>query len=125
MPVLVPPAPFWTFVGPLLPLAAQKWHSLRVSTGWDPTSWYRDPVHNAFVGGDPCSQHTWGLATDWQRKPGSVAQTVFIARAQQLGFVAVPVVVRGVRSLTASHVQVLNAGALAGAGLCFPRPVIA
>jgi len=123
--VLVPPPRFWTFVGPLLPEAARRWHSLRVQTGWDPTSWYRDPFHNAVVGGDPCSQHTYGLATDWQRKPGSVGQPVFIARARTLGFVAVPVLTRGVASRTATHVQVLNAGTLARHSLCFPRPTIA
>ncbi len=29
------------------------------------TSWWRDPIHNAEVGGDIYSQHQIGLATDW------------------------------------------------------------
>ncbi len=125
MALLPPPPAFWTFWGPVLPQAARRWNALQVATGWDPTSWYRDPIHNAFVGGDPCSQHTHGFATDWQRRPGSVPQFVFLERARALGFVAVPVAVNGVPSATASHVQVLNAGTLAAHRLCFPRPVIA
>lgn len=124
MAVLPPPAAFWSFWGRLLPEAARRYAMLNQLPGVSVTSWYRDPIHNAFVGGDPCSQHTHGLGVDFQH-PASV-QVAFIQRAVALGFIAVPVVgVTGVASRTATHVQVLNAGTLAAHRLCFPRPTIA
>ncbi len=123
MAFLQPPARFWTFWGPVLPEVARRLGRLRLETGATPTSWFRDPFHNAVVGGHPCSQHTHALAADFQH-PASV-QVAFMRRARALGFIAVPVVVAGVPSRTATHVQVLNAGTLAAHGLCFPRPVIA
>ena len=123
MALLPPPPRFWSFWGPLLPEVARRLNALELSTGARATSWYRDPFHNARVGGDPCSQHTHALAADFQH-PASV-QVAFVERAVALGFIAVPVVVGGVASRTATHVQVLNAGTLAAHRLCFPRPVIA
>lgn len=120
MALLAPPAQFWTFWGPVLPEVARRLNALQQQTGATATSWYRDPFHNLAVGGDLCSQHTHGLAADFQH-PASV-QVAFVARAAALGFIAVPVVTAGVASRTATHVQVLNAGTLRRFGLC---PVVA
>ncbi len=121
MALLAPPPEFWTFWGPVLPAVARALNDLQVSTGAQATSWYRDPFHNNAAGGDQCSQHMHGLAADFQH-PASV-QVAFVARAQALGFIAVPVATAtGAPSRTATHVQVLNAGTLRRFGLC---PVVA
>ena len=75
------------------------------------TSWYRDPIHNHSVGGDPHSQHLVALATDWAGPPDALDQLVELARLQGLH----PVARRGY-----VHVQAFPAGALGRIGVEFP-----
>ncbi len=116
MALLQPPARFWSAWGPALPDFSARVFELQRRTDWRPTSWYRDPWHNASVGGAACSQHTHGLAADGQNGRSSSA-TVF-AVARSLGLI--PVAVAG--SPTATHVQYLNPGTLLRHGLCFGSP---
>ncbi len=122
MAVIPPPPAFWTAVGPALPAFARRVNFVMRATGADAFSWYRDPIANAFAGGAACSQHTWGLAADLSH-PASVQPLVFRA-ARAVGLIPVLGGPMGV-SRTATHVQLLNAGRLAEARLCFPRPTIA
>lgn len=52
------------------------------------TSWYRSPVRNLEVGGDPRSQHLLGWAADWSRMDAEERDT-FVRAARSIGLVAV------------------------------------
>jgi len=75
------------------------------------TSWFRTPEVNRDVGGDPESQHLFGLAWDIDAPRVLIGQVV--ATARQLGLVAVD-------ERTHVHVQMFPAGALARVGVQFP-----
>lgn len=97
MSVEVPPPnlvqhPLW---GPIIVEFVRRvnscvpWQSVRA------TSWWRDPQHNADVGGHPRSQHLWGLAVDLTGDAFALEWLVW--RAQSCGLVAI---------LEPSHVHV-------------------
>lgn len=74
-------------------------------------SWHRSVSQNYRAGGDPCSQHLYALASDWQT--GDLTSTV-VAVAPRFGLVAVAVSPRA----TASHIQYYPAGRLRALGVC-------
>jgi len=91
------------------------WRAVRLFftySGLALTSWFRTPEVNRDEGGDPESQHLFGLAWDLAVPPQIAAQVVDTAR--QLGLVAVD-------ERTHVHIQAFPAGALARAGVTFPE----
>lgn len=81
-----------------------------------PTSWYRDPAHNAAVGGDPYSQHQVALALDVQVEfsgiSSSMAREVAAWFARRQGLTAVV-------EADHLHLQLLPAGTLQAWGVTF------
>jgi len=75
-------------------------------------SWYRTPERNRIEGGSEESQHLFALAMDFGLAPNAVELAANAARAS--GLIAVP-------KRTSLHVQLFPAGALARAGVRFPR----
>jgi len=75
------------------------------------TSWFRSVQANISEGGDPQSQHLFGLAMDIDVPRASVAHVLEVARG--VGLVAVD-------ERTHVHLQLFPAGALARAGVVFP-----
>lgn len=87
------------------------WRALRVFwsfRGLTVTSWWRSPQANRDVGGDPESQHLFGLA--WDIAPAS---TSLVREARAAGLTAVD-------EGSHVHMQLFPAGALARAGVRFP-----
>ncbi len=80
--------------------------------GLNATSWFRTPDANRGVGGARESQHLFGLAMDIQTSKAGLRQTIGSARGVGL----IPVDFGGY-----VHVQLFPAGALARAGVRFPR----
>ncbi len=108
MSALAPPLWFWRVLAPPL------WYfAPRVGTLFQEglvlglNSWWRDIAGNANAGGDPFSQHLFGLAADLQTQHSAA----LIRRASQLGLQAFPI------SQTAVHVQLYPAGTLARFGI--------
>jgi len=91
------------------------WRAVRLFfqfPGLQLTSWFRTPETNRDVGGDPESQHLFGLAWDVTAPPQLLGA---IARAGRgLGITAV-------EERDHVHLQAFPAGALARAGITFPR----
>ncbi|MEE8551608.1 MAG: hypothetical protein V3T08_10185, partial [Gemmatimonadota bacterium] len=85
MSAIVPPPEFLQFFE--VRDFAGRADSVAQLSGVKVLSWYRDPVRNARVGGDPCSQHTYGLGADYEHS--SVLQPVVMARARAVGLIAV------------------------------------
>ncbi len=75
------------------------------------TSWFRTFDENVSEGGDPESQHLFGLAADLDVPSGSVGGVLGLARGT--GLVAVD-------ERTHVHIQLFPAGALSRAGVIFP-----
>ena len=67
------------------------------------TSWYRDPIRNAAVGGSPRSQHLVAFAVDFAMPAGQMASFTNAANAQ--GMV-------GINEGSHVHVQMFPAGVL-------------
>jgi len=76
------------------------------------TSWFRTPEKNRIEGGRPESQHLFGLAWDVSAPAEQLEHLVEHMRAAGL---------TAVRERRHVHVQAFPAGALARAGVTFPR----
>jgi len=76
------------------------------------TSWFRTAEKNRIEGGSPESQHLFGLAWDIVTPPQFTEAA--LAQARAAGLIAV-------REKRHVHVQMFPAGALARAGVTFPR----
>ena len=76
------------------------------------SSWYRTPAVNRRAGGSPESQHLFGLAMDLTAPAALLPDVTTVARSNGL-------VVAQERDHV--HVQAFPAGALARAGVRFPR----
>lgn len=76
-----------------------------------PTSWWRSVEDNREEGGDPESQHLFGLAADIVVPSRVLAGVLGVARG--LGLTAV-------NERTHVHLQLFPKGALARAGVVFP-----
>ncbi len=90
------------------------WRAVRVwwaVPGLGLTSWFRTPSVNREAGGDPESQHLFGLAWDLDTRTLDKARVIQAAR--DAGLVAVD-------ERTHIHIQAFPAGALARAGVRFP-----
>ncbi len=76
------------------------------------TSWFRSPGENRAVGGDPDSQHLFGLALDVVPGKKSIQLAIHEAagRFEEAGFVVVP-------APTHLHIQTFPAGVLRSAGV--------
>jgi len=83
----------------------------RVVPGLEVTSWWRSPASNLDAGGDPQSQHLFGLGMDFAGSQNALREVIELARG--LGLVAVDF--GGY-----VHVQLFQAGALARVGVVFP-----
>jgi len=81
-------------------------------TGLSVSSWFRTPAKNRIEGGAPESQHLFGLAWDVVVPRAALPHLVEHMRGQ--GLVAV-------QERGHVHVQAFPAGALARAGITFPR----
>ena len=75
------------------------------------TSWFRSFEENVSEGGDPESQHLFGLAADFDVPRASVGLVLAVARG--VGLIAVD-------ERTHVHLQLFPKGALARAGVIFP-----
>jgi len=75
------------------------------------TSWFRTFAENVAAGGDPESQHLFGLAADLDVPSGSVGRVLGVARGAGL---------TAVDERTHVHLQLFPKGALARAGVEFP-----
>ncbi len=93
------------FVSRLLPL-------IQLSLPLVPTSWFRTANKNRDVGGDPESQHLFGLALDVDGSEEALRRAFVAARRVGL----FPVMGAGFL-----HVQLFPEGALARAGVTFPK----
>lgn len=80
---------------------------------WQVTSWFRTPERNRIEGGSDQSQHLFALAMDFDI-PSSQMQSD-IQLAFRSGLIGVS------SGRTTLHVQLFPAGALARAGVTFPR----
>jgi len=76
------------------------------------TSWYRTAERNRIEGGDPESQHLFAIAMDFSVPRGDLVANAATARS----FGLIPDTSRGIL-----HVQLFPSGALARAGVTFPR----
>ncbi len=80
---------------------------------WNVTSWFRTAERNRIEGGNPESQHLFALAIDFALP--ATQMSVALDRAREVGLV--PSATRK----DVLHVQLFPAGALARAGVTFPR----
>lgn len=80
---------------------------------WNVTSWFRTAERNRIEGGNPESQHLFALAMDFALPASEM--NVALERARLAGLVPSPT------SKDVLHVQLFPAGALARAGVTFPR----
>lgn len=92
----------------------EKLHRIRAGPSLFLTSWWRPPDHNEAIGGQPESQHLYGLAIDVDGASDEIDQFASDCRAQGL------VVIR-YRGYV--HVQAYPAGTLRRAGLFREDPV--
>jgi hypothetical protein len=108
-----PPADVVRLVGPALDDYLQRLRGLYYAVNLGTcNSWWRSVAHNlATEGADPCSQHLYGLASDWQTNERT---ELAIALAPQFGLVAVPTGT----GRTAVHVQYYPSGTLRSLGAC-------
>lgn len=83
----------------------------RAVPGLGVTSWWRDPITNLDQGGDPQSQHLFGLGMDFAGSQNALREVIAIARGVGL----IPVDFGNY-----VHVQLFPAGALARIGVRFP-----
>ena len=83
----------------------------RVVSGLRVTSWWRDPITNLEVGGDPQSQHLFGLGMDIAGSQKALSSAIRVARGVGL----VPVDFGNY-----VHLQLFPAGALERIGVTFP-----
>jgi len=80
---------------------------------WNVTSWFRTAERNRIEGGNPESQHLFALAMDFALPESELI--VALERARVAGLVSSPT------AKDVLHVQLFPAGALARAGVTFPR----
>lgn len=85
---------------------------LRATPGVLLTSWFRTVQANISEGGDEDSQHLFGLAADFEVPRVALGHVLEVARGVGL----IPV-----NEGDHVHVQLFQAGALARAGVVFPR----
>jgi len=78
------------------------------------TSWFRTADNNRLVGGSPESQHLFALAMDIESEAPERLEFTIGEVARAVGLVAVP-------GRNFVHLQLFPAGALARAGVTFPR----
>ena len=83
----------------------------RVVSGLQVTSWWRDPITNLDLGGDPQSQHLFGLGMDIAGSQDALRDASNLAR--RLGLISVDFGAY-------LHLQLFPAGALARIGVSFP-----
>jgi len=80
---------------------------------WAVTSWFRTAERNRIEGGNPDSQHLFALAMDFALP--ATEMNVALERARVAGLVSSPT------KKDVLHVQLYPVGALARAGVSFPR----
>ena len=111
MTYTVPPSDVRSAVGPALVDFVQRVNYVIAHTRvTGVNSWWRSVTENYRVGGDPCSQHLYGLAVDLQHSEADASTVLGVAAA--VGLVGVPI------SRTATHLQYYPAGTLRGLGAC-------
>lgn len=106
-----PPLELWNWLGPVGPGFVHRVEALLTWVGRGRigvNSWWRDPITNERVGGDPWSQHLYATAADLQT--GDLTSTV-LAVAPYFGLIATTI------SRTAVHVQLYPAGMLERLGV--------
>lgn len=105
-----PPAAFVAAAPVFYRSFVDRLNPIIVAFGGTVSSWYRDPVRNRQVGGNPCSQHLIGTAADVVLEPDQVA--AFVVAVRRAGFGALD-------EGDHVHVQALPVGTTRRFGLCF------